>query len=247
MARLISTFQSQVNDAPLEQLTKNLGFARCNGSDRWLVVRLDQPHHSLSWAITEGGRTTTQNVVWLKVEGKDLAPPVKADEFLRSALRKEGLYPAVGLLTSAYLTNAVIHRAKENGVEATTIATVGMGNALRVGDPGHDFDSVGTINLCCRVSVGLDASGQLEALSMITEAKTAAVLDSGIRSKKSGQPATGTGTDYPVILSPISDRSLTYAGKHTSLGAVIGKSVYHAVTMGIDAWKLDNPNHSLLS
>jgi adenosylcobinamide amidohydrolase len=79
----------------------------------------------------------------------------------------------------------------------------------------------------------------LEALAVATEAKTAAMLESAVASSRSGQPATGTGTDCIVIASPKGHPCAPYAGKHTDVGSAIGGAVLDAVREGARVWKAE--------
>ena len=45
--------------------------------------------------------------------------------------------------------------------------------------------------------------------------------------------ATGTGTDCVVVAAPAAGMPLSYVGKHTEMGHVIGQSVYNATVKGI--------------
>ena len=116
------------------------------------------------------------------------------------------------------------------------VATVGLGNALRAGDPPGPAARIGTINLLCQVGVPLREEALVEALSIAAEARTLAVREAGVPSRMSGAPATGTGTDCIVIAAPERPDGARYAGKHTGLGHVIGAAVHDAVARGAAAW-----------
>ena len=109
----------------------------------------------------------------------------------------------------------------------------------RVGDaPGANaMAPVGTINLLCAVSVPLSEEAALEALSIAVEARTAAVLEARHPSRRSGAPATGTGTDCVVLAwpEPVAPPAV-FAGKHTALGHVIGRAVGDCVRAGVADW-----------
>ena len=87
------------------------------------------------------------------------------------------------------------------------------------------------------VSRPLAAPAALEALSLAAEARTAAILDAALQSRRSGAPATGTGTDCIVVAAPAEARGAAYAGKHTALGEAVGAAVYQAVLAGARRWK----------
>jgi adenosylcobinamide amidohydrolase len=205
----------------------------------WLVARFDLPHAVASWAVVGGGLGEAISVAWRHVEEHELRPPTDAAQWLRARMRDNGLEGAVGLLTSRRLDRWVQAQHVAGGVGANCVATVGLGNALRAGDPPGPFARIGTINILCRVDVALAPAALLEALAIATEAKTAAILESGVASGRSGQPATGTGTDCVVIASPRARSRAPYAGKHTDVGAAIGAAVLDAVRTGASVWKAE--------
>jgi adenosylcobinamide amidohydrolase len=208
---------------------------------RVLVVRLKGPHDLLSWAIVNGGRTKTDVIVWREVRLAELGPAADAGALLRETLARVNAPGAVGLLTARDIRRHEIARAERDGIQAECLATVGLGNLLAVGDPTTASRSaVGTINLLCRVSVGLTEEGLLEASAIAAEARTAAVLAAGLRSPLSGRPATGTGTDCIVIAAPATARPDRFAGKHTACGSAIGAAVHGAVSRGVARWLEEN-------
>ncbi len=203
---------------------------------RWLVVRLPVPHAVLSWAIVNGGRRTASAVAWHEVRESELRPPVDPARLLSTRLAAAGHGDAVGLLTSASVARHVVTERTFDGAVARCVATVGLGNALRVGDPPGPVARIGTINLLCHVSVPLGEEALVEALSIVAEARTLAVREARVASSVSGAPATGTGTDCIVVAAPEGPGGARYAGKHTQLGHVIGATVFEAVARGAAAW-----------
>jgi len=198
------------------------------------VVRFPEPHLIVSWALVRGGKTQTDIIAWYRVTKEELKPPVDPKEFLKKRLAEASIPNAVGLLTSADLDlYSDIEKLGEE-VSVRSIATVGLANALRVGDLPRVAEPVGTVNLLCQVSRPLSKEAFLEALSIATEARTTALLESEVLSTESGMPASGTGTDCIVIAAPRSGEKLSYAGKHTLLGHLIGASVLEAVRSGIN-------------
>jgi adenosylcobinamide amidohydrolase len=206
---------------------------------RTLVVRLGGPHAVLSWAVVNGGRQTATEVVWVEVRDGELRPPVDPATLLRARLAQVGLPHAVGLLTSRALSRFVSSERKAEGEAARCVATVGLGNLLRAGDP-VSRPRVGTINLVCQVSFPLSDRALVEALSIAAEARTAAVLEAGLPSRVSGAPATGTGTDCIVVAAPAAPEGAPYAGKHTLAGHLIGAVVEEAVRHGVAGWLHEN-------
>ena len=207
--------------------------------DRWLVASFSSPVRACSWAIVRGGLVDAGHVAWLEVRDDELRPPVDAGELLSARLRERGLENAVGLLTSRRVSTYRDVAREYAGVRARCIATVGLGNALRAGDPPGVTGRIGTINLLVHVDTSVTDVALLEASAIVTEAKAAAVLESGILSRRSKQPATGTGTDCTVVtcvLPRVPSRGASYAGKHTGIGALVGAATLQAVREGIAGW-----------
>ena len=207
-------------------------------NEGWLVVTYAAPVRACSWAIVGGGLVDTRHVVWLEVRDHDLRPPVDPRQLLAARLRAERLDGAVGLMTSRRVTSYSDVSVMSGGVDARCLATVGLGNALRTGDPPGAVGRIGTINVLVHVDAALSDAALLEASAIATESKTAVVLEAGVRSRSSGRPATGTGTDCTVVTSTRSTSSATarYAGKHTAVGAAIGAAVEGAVGDGVARW-----------
>jgi adenosylcobinamide amidohydrolase len=213
----------------------------------WLVFDLGGAHDTASWALLGGGVGRARRVAWHFVHGKELPPDVDPRQLLAERMAARGMIPvgasplgeSIGLLTARYLDRYLDESASVAGAEARCVATVGLGNAVRAGDPPGPF-RVGTINLVCQLAVPLSPPALLEALAVAVEARTAAVLDAAIVSRRSDQLATGTGTDCAVIAAPIASDAAAvahHAGTHTPLGAAIGQAVYRAIRRGADAWK----------
>lgn len=206
---------------------------------RWLYARFDEPCMTLSWAIVGGGLQRSLGVAWHEITNDELHSSIDAAELLRVRMSEVGLFDSVGLLTSRQLDAYVRTEQAHAGLSAQCVATVGMSNALRAGDPPGSATRAGTINLLCQVSVPLSFEAALEALAVATEARTLAVREAGLASMQSGEPASGTGTDCIVIAALERGRAEHYAGKHTPLGHVVGRSVHDAIAQGVARWQAE--------
>lgn len=189
----------------------------------------------LSWALARPGFQTARRVAWLEVRNADLAPGVDPQALLRARLADGGLTDAVAMMTSRDVGRVRRADARIGAMTADCAATTGLSNAVRVSAPaaaspqGH-----GTINILAAVSTPLTDAGLIEALSIATEARTAAVIDAGWRLE--GGTATGTGTDCVTVAAPEGPDPQTYAGLHTEIGRAIGAAVYEAVLAGARDW-----------
>lgn len=213
----------------------------------WLIARFAAPQRVASWAIVGGGVRRASAVAWLQVRDGDLRPPVDACDLLRDRLAMRGLGGAVGLMTSADVARYVDETRVWGGQRARCVVTVGLGNALRAGDPPGPAARIGTINVLCAIDAPLSDEALLEAMALATEARTLAVREADIPSPRTGLPASGTGTDCVVIAAPApslgtngaknANGAARYAGKHTELGHLVGASVFDAVERGIAGWR----------
>ena len=208
---------------------------------------LPGPAKTMSWALMGGGRGIHASIAWLHVNNDELGLNVCPRRFLRQQRAACELDSRLVLMTSAYLQHVQHHVTRIDDVEAVTVATVGLGNALRVGDAVGSAvrarSKVGTINIGCWINQTLSESAMYEALSLMAEAKAVAVSDLSIRSLMSGEPATGTGTDCKVLASAVGGAVHRYAGKHTAVGSAIGAGVAAAVSSGVNVWLKLNQGH----
>jgi adenosylcobinamide amidohydrolase len=199
-----------------------------------LVVRFAAPHRVLSWAILNGGLRRSRGVVWREVAA--IAPDADPTAIACEALAAAGLPDGVALLTARTLSTFDDVWRHDGPLWARCVATVGLSNALAAGDPPGPLRPVGTINLLCQVSQPLSDEALIEACALAAEARTAAVLEAAVPSRRTGRPATGTGTDCIVVAAPEGAAPDVYVGKHTALGALVGGAVREATARGCRRW-----------
>lgn len=199
-----------------------------------LAVRFAAEQAVLSWSLTRPGFVRADTIAWLEVSEADLPIGVDPAALLRERLTTAGYGDAVQMMTSRDVIKH--HQAVRQSGEATgfCLATVGLANAGRVGADTPHSGQAGTINLVAHIDQPLDEAGLIEALSIATEARTAAVIDLGWT--RDGLVVTGTGTDCIAVACPVADQRETYAGLHTDAGRAIGGAVYDAVLAGGREW-----------
>ena len=202
-----------------------------------LVARFPAPRRMLGWAINRPGFCLADRVAWLEVRDADLPEGCDPVAILEARLAEAGVAGAVGLLTARDVRKFHVARAEVGGVAAMCLATVGLSNAGRVGATRTDWHppQAGTINVLASVSVALTDAAFLEALSIVTEARTAAVMELGL-SRPEGR-VTGTGTDCIVLAAPPDGVAEPYAGLHTAVGEALGRAVHAAVAAGAGVWR----------
>jgi len=209
---------------------------------RWLIAEFARPWNVLSWTLVNGGFQRTAGVSWLFLQPNEIASVDSPKDWMMARMREAGLAHTAAFLTSRREHAWVESAAAEPGAACWTVVTLGLSNALRAGDPTGALVHAGTINLLVCCSHGLTAEAALELLALASEAKAAAMLDANVPSRRSGAPATGTGTDCIAIAWPGEGDRAPFAGKHTAIGAAAGRAVYQAVSEGIRDWVEEHGN-----
>ncbi|MEX3316663.1 adenosylcobinamide amidohydrolase [Sulfitobacter sp. PS-8MA] len=199
----------------------------------WLSFDLGQEMQVLSWAINRPGFVRADRIIWREVRNADLPEDLDVQDWFARELQAQGETASVAFLTSRDVSRFTQARRQAGDISAHCVATVGLSNAERVGQRVDRQGQVwGTINIAVRLDHGLSQTGLIEALSIATEARTAAVMDGGVQ-LPSGL-ATGTGTDCIAVAAPAG--ATDYAGLHTQLGEALGAAVYAATRAGTLAW-----------
>jgi len=203
-----------------------------------LTVTFREPQRVLSWSMLRPGIQAVRRIAWLEVRNADLPANVDAFDVISGRIRDAGLDDAVVLVTSRDIRRNHFSHVRVEDTRARCLTTVGLSNSERVGVRLHRPPPLtGTINTLVHVEHPLTDGALIEAMSIATEARTAAVLDADVR--RGGLAVTGTGTDCIAITAPVDGEVTRYAGKHTALGEAIGAAVYRATAEGIADWKTD--------
>jgi adenosylcobinamide amidohydrolase len=200
----------------------------------FLMARFPSPRRVLSWSLLHPGFATIRDVVWVEVRNRDLGPDVDPRRLLRARLAEAGMPDALGLMTSREVRLRHLCATAVEGVRAECLATVGLSNGERVGARRSVHAAAGTINTLVHVSHPLTDGAMVEAISIVAEARTAAILEC---QRPEDRPAiTGTGTDCIVMAAPAEGEPAPWAGLHTAIGEAIGAAVYRAVREGAEEW-----------
>ena len=84
------------------------------------------------------------------------------------------------------------------------------------------------------VSCPLAPGAFIEAVSIVTQARTAAIMETSPAQR--APRVTGTGTDCIIVAAPKGGRPADCAGLHTDIGEAIGAAVYDAIFAGATQW-----------
>ena len=205
----------------------------------FLTVRFAAPQRTLGWSLLHPGFAVVSDIVWVEVRDSDLGPSTDPHAFLKARLARSGFANALAFMTSRDIRRHQSCQRHVDGVEAACLTTVGLSNGERVGSRRAHGPHVGTINTLVHVSVPLTDGAMVEAVSIVAEARTAAIVDSWRIER--GTAITGTGTDCIVVASPCRGEPQACAGLHTAVGESIGGAVYEATRNGADQWNREFP------
>lgn len=192
----------------------------------WLHLRFPDALRVLSFAPWRPGFVTARGISWREVRDDDLGPDFDVDAWLKHEMPHDH----VGFLTSRNVSKHHQANACIEGMEVTAYATVGLSNAETVGKR-QNTGCVGTINIAVVVPA-LSETAQIEALTIVAEARTAAVMTAKIPLAEG--IATGTGTDCIAVAAP--KGAIRHAGKHTALGEALGHAAHEVVAAGVATW-----------
>lgn len=203
----------------------------------FLTARFAAPQRTLGWSLLHPGFAVASDIIWVEVRDGDLGPSIDPQVFLKARLIEAGLPDALAFMTARDIRRHHFCRRRAEAVEAACLITVGLSNGERIGSRKRREAHAGTINTLVHVSVPLTDGALVEAISIVAEARTAAIVES--RRGDRGTAITGTGTDCIVVASPCGDRSLACAGLHTAVGEAVGSAVYAATRRGAEQWDRD--------
>jgi adenosylcobinamide amidohydrolase len=193
----------------------------------------------LSWSLTRPGFTSANNVAWLYVRDDDLPLGLDPVQFLKDRMSATGLDDAVHLMTSRDIRKHHVAEASVGLATATCLATVGLGNATRIGSAPVPHERAGTVNLLVHVNLPLSQAAFVETVSIAAQARTVALVE--LEWKPHGEVVTGTGTDCIVVAAPAGNPKEQFAGLHTDIGSAVGRAAYDAITFGAKAWIAEQP------
>ena len=223
-------------------------------NEQFIHLTLPETYQILSSAELNGGMTTTQHLLNLKVSDCPYDDPSLThtpEESLLHFAKQLGLPSStIGMMTAASMHSLRILSDTLEETCITVALTCGLSNARRAGDtadisalfPSHA--SHGTINIFVMIDTPLHAKAMVEALSLVAEAKAATLQDLNIKSSISNGIATGTGTDSTAIACAIHQKNtpqIQYCGKHMKLGEMIAHLVSSALSSSIQRHVLGTP------
>jgi adenosylcobinamide amidohydrolase len=210
--------------------------ARVTLAAPWLILDLGYRHQVAGWPVVGPAWGTAAVIAALQVRDADLPADVAPGDYFKSRAKADRIDAEIGLMTAAELSLYACERASDAAMEVTSVVTAGLTNGESVqpsaAAPPDERWHAGTVNAVLHTAVPLTQGAMFEAISIVAQARTAAILDFGI-SLIDGRKLTGTGTDCIVIASPAGPHALKHCGLHTALGRLIGETTYAATKRAI--------------
>ena len=136
----------------------------------------------------------------------------------------------LAMVTAANVQNYSLVTNRTDSFNVSVIATAGCSHGESSGEEMGVSEITGTINIIVLIDAYPTASCMVAALITATEAKSAALRDFDVRSRYTGDSATGSITDSVTIASTGRGKTVTLAGPASKVGKVVAYCVRRAVT-----------------
>ena len=228
------------------KLETNIKSVEAEIQENKLILRSKIPLKILSSAVLNGGSREANCIMNFQVPedaGSDIDDEVhkEAGDFLLEETAKLSIPQdqVVAIMTAAKMQNVEEVTQKFEDLTLTAFVTAGAYFAATPGDKiaskqsAFAFKKWGTINTIILIDADLTDSCMVNAVVTATESKAAALRELDVRSRFSGELATGTVTDSVVIACTMRGRTVKYAGSGTVIGELIGKAVKAALKKAI--------------
>ena len=198
-----------------------------------LAIFCDSSLKTISSAFYNGGAKQVKAVLNVGVpEGyNDLSLHLDPLELITSSAAKVGLTKDyLAMVTAAKIKNYSLASKKATDFSVSVIATAGCSHGESSGEEMNVQEIVGTINIIVLIDGNPSESCMVAALITATEAKSAVLRDFDVRSRYTGDSATGSITDSVTIASSCQGKTLSLGGPASKLGKLVGYCARKAVT-----------------
>jgi len=198
-----------------------------------LALICDSALKTVSSAIYNGGSNQVKAVLNVGVpEGySDLSLHLDPLELITSSAAELGLTKGyLAMVTAAKVKNFSLVTKKVDTFSVHVAATAGCSHGESSGEEMDVQEIQGTINIIVLIDGNPTESCMVAALITATEAKSAVLRDFDVRSRYTGDSATGSITDSVTVASTSRGKKLTLAGPASKLGRVVAYCTRRAVT-----------------
>jgi adenosylcobinamide hydrolase len=205
-----------------------------------VAVKAATPLAAASSALVGGGLAVVEAILNVHVP-KGFACADSAEALAMFARRHRVSGPYVGLLTSAWTEKAERASSQRGALSAVAVVTVGLSNAITAGvSPVVRAAPPSTINTIVIVDGDAEPAALLNALMTVTEVKTLALVEAGVKGA-AGHDATGTSTDAVVVATTQRGARQQFGGPISDFGWVTARAADIALRRGIARWLADHP------
>jgi iron complex transport system ATP-binding protein len=209
-----------------------------------MAVLSDNPLNTVSSAFYNGGGLKKTKAI-LNVEVikscSDQYLHDNPEAYIIDSSKKFGLRENfIGMVTAAAVENFSLVSKRDGELAVSVIATAAdnEGNTCNYAESAGETieiqTSEGTINIIVVIDGNPTESCLAGTLITVTEAKMAALRELDVRSRSSGDEATGTVTDAIVVAETNRGAPIVYGGPASKLGQLVGyctrKAVKEAIT-----------------
>lgn len=204
--------------------------------DNVLAVLSESELSVISGAIYNGGFRRTRAIVNIEVPEKYGNRRLHEDpiSFILASAKKLNISKDfVGLVTAAKIKNFSLAKLEKGELSINVIATAGCSHAESAGESIEVEEITGTINVIVVVDGSPTESCLVALLATTVEAKAAAMQELDIRSRYSGELATGTITDSVAVATTNRGKNIVLGGPASELGQLVGRCVRKAVKEAI--------------
>jgi adenosylcobinamide amidohydrolase len=205
--------------------------------DNVLAIISVAPLNTVSSAIYNGGCRKVKAILNIQVPEGYSDHQLHEDpmHLVRDASGKIGVHDNyLAMITAAKIIN-LSHVAKaDSNLVINVIATAGASHGESAGEKIDAEQTVGTINIIVVINGNPTDSCLVAAFVTATEAKTAALNDLDIRSRYSGDAATGTITDSLSVATTNTGPAIELGGPASKLGQLVASCVRQAVKEAVE-------------
>jgi len=206
--------------------------------DNVLAVLSDIDLRTVSSAIYNGGFKKVKAILNVQAPEEYSDRQLHADpqKFIIDSAKKLGLSENfVGMVTAAAVEKFVLASKKDGDLAVSVIATAvdpegnTCSHAESAGETIEVEEMTGTINIMVVIDGNPTESCLVSTVITATEAKAAALKELDIRSRYSGDVATGTITDAMIVAKTNRGAPIVYGGPASKLGQLVGYCTRKAV------------------
>jgi adenosylcobinamide amidohydrolase len=204
---------------------------------------------TVSSAIYNGGFKRVKAILNIQVpEGySDVQLHEDPLHLVRISSKKVGVSEDyLAMITAAKIRN-MMHVAKsDDGITVNVVATAGASHGESAGEAINADHLDGTINIIVLINANPTDSCLVAAFVTATEAKTSALNDLDIRSRYSGEAATGSITDSLSVATTGTGPAVELGGPASKLGQLVGACVREAVYVALQKQDGTLPSRSVV-